>query len=191
VDKLARGIETKTTALGDDAVKKLSRRIAAEPAYQSILYKILVFCETPRPVTQIQEQVLAFPEMLNAAHSPALLLSWLQEAGGIEKIAVGRKEESCRTTPIGQRFVEAESPVKKITALFAAELNGQEIFKQVLEFCRTPRSRVEIEDWLDSNPRLEELGVRPAFFVERLEDAGGLEWSDKHWCTTPAGIAIL
>ena len=190
MENLARGIEPKTTAVSDDAVKRLVRRIAAEPAYQSVLYKILVFCDTPCPVSQVQETVLAFPEMVNAAHSPALLLSWLQEASGIEKVVVGRQEETWRTTPIGRRFVAVESPAKKIAALFAAELTCQEIFKHVLGFCRTPRSRNEIEDWLDSNPRLEELRVRPTFFIERLEDAGGLEWLDKHWCTTPAGTQM-
>jgi hypothetical protein len=187
---LARGIETRTPPVADNAMKKLEQRITAEPAYQVVLYKILALCETPRPVLRVQETVLAFPEMVNAAHSPTLLLGWLREAGGIESVVMGR-EKMWKTTPAGRRFVEAESPTKKTTALFAAEPTGKQIFMQVIEFCRTPRSRAEIEDWLDSNPRLEELRVRPTFFVERLEDAGGLEWRDKHWCATPAGIELL
>jgi hypothetical protein len=187
LDKLARGIETRTTAVPENAVKRLEQRIAAEPAYHSVLFKILVFCETPHSLSQLQEAAAAFPEMVNAAHTPSVLLGWLQEAGGMEKVARGRQEETWRTTPAGRRFAQEHAPAKKIAALFAAEPECQGLFKQVLEFCRRPRTLSEIDGLLDPIPRLEELGVRPAFFIERLEDAGGLEWIDKHWCTTQAG----
>ena len=183
--------ETKTTAAGGDASERIMERILAEPAYRWVFYKILKFCETPRPVSQVEEAMRSFPQMANAAHSWALLLSWLEQSGAIEKVVVGREEGKWETTQTGRKIVKDESPEKKIMTLFSAEPACREIYKQVLNFCRTPRTRSDIEDMLDGNPRLEELGVRPIFFVERLENAGGLEWIKKNWCTTQAGMQVL
>jgi DNA-binding transcriptional ArsR family regulator len=183
--------ETEKTPAGEVARNRIMTRIVAEPAYRWVFYKILKFCETPRPVSQVEEAMRSFPEMANSAHSSALLLSWLEQVGAIEKVFVGRDEGSWQTTPAGRKVAEEESPEKKILTLFSAEPACREIYKQVLNFCRTPRTRSDIEDLLDGKPRLEKLGVRPIFFVERLEDAGGLEWTQKSWCTTQAGTQLL
>ncbi len=183
--------ETKTTAAGADASEKIMGRVLAEPAYRWVIYKILKFCETPHPVSQVEEAMLSFPEMANAAHSWALLLSWLEQSGAIEKVAVGREEGRWQTTPAGRKVAQEESPDKQIMTLFSAEPACREIYIQVLNFCRTPRTRGDIEDLLDGDPRLEELGVRPIFFAERLEAAGGLEWIKRNWCTTQSGMQVL
>ncbi len=183
--------ETKKTAAGGDASERIMERFLAEPAYRWVFYKILKFCEIPRPVSQVEEAMLSFQEMANPAHSWALLLSWLEQSGAIEKVVVGREEGGWETTPAGRKVVEEELPEKKIMTLFSAEPACREIYIQVLNFCRTPRTRSDIEDLLDGDPRLEELGVRPIFFVERLEAAGGLEWIKRNWCTTQAGMQVL
>jgi hypothetical protein len=191
VDKLARSTSARTNVASEGAMQRLKRRIDAEPAYHMVLYKILSLCETPRSLAQLNEAVMALPEMAITAHSSSVLIGWLQEVDGIEQTVDRKAGELWQTTAAGRQYVEAASPAKRLITLLADNPAFAEVFRQVLEFCRAPRSTGEIDDLLDSNSRLDELGVRPTFFVERLEDAGGLEWVDKHWRTTQAGSSLI
>jgi hypothetical protein len=66
----------------------------------------------------------------------------------------------------------------------------KDIYKQILEFCVAARSISEIEDLLRAHPALEVPKVYPNYLIDRLEDAGGLEWTG-NWLTTEAGRLLL
>lgn len=170
--------------------QRLLNRITSEPAYRLVLYKILKFCETRRSAAETEREILAYPEMKTAVLSPIILLGWLQEAGGIERVAEN-KDEWWQTTKMGKQVLAMESPAKRILELMSKEPAYREAYAQVLGFCQTPRARAEIEEWFKGNPAMQDLEVLPAFFLQRLEDVGGIEWIDQHWQTTMVGKGAL
>lgn len=175
----------------ENAEKKILDLITGERAYRLVFYKVLKFCETPRPTAEVEGEVLSFPEMKTAIHSPTILLGWLEEVGGIECVVVEEEEERWQTTEAGRKVVEIEAPERRLLELLSKEPVYSEIYMQVLRFCQTPRKRTEIEELLQGNPAMEKPKVFPGFFIQGLEDAGGLEWVDKQWRTTEVGKGVL
>jgi len=174
----------------ENAEKKILDRISSEPGYGLVFYKVLRFCETPRSTVEVEEEVLSFPEMKTAIHSPNILLGWLEEVGGIERVVV-EEEERWQTTDAGKKAAEVEAPEKRLLELLSKEPVYSDIYMQVLIFCQTPRKRTEIEEMLEGNPVMEKPKVYPGFFITGLEEAGGLEWVNKHWRTTEVGKGVL
>jgi len=93
-------------------------------------------------------------------------------------------------TEVGEQLVADLSPSIRLSALIAEDEQAWPIYREVLEFCRTPRKRTEIEQRLDGMQLLEGLGVLTSFFLDRLEQNGGLVW-DAGWVTTPEGDTVL
>lgn len=174
----------------ETATNKVLERIAAEPDCGNILYKILKYCEKERTQKEVEEAILSFPEMKNSMFSPAVFLSWLEEAGGIEGKAHEQSEQRWITTAAGRNAVRIQSEENRLRKLFDEESRYHDIFIQVLEFCSSPKSRIDIEFLLKENPILEKTKVYPSFFLENLEKAGGLVWDEK-WKTTQAGKDFL
>jgi len=163
--------------------KEILDLISSEHCYRPVFYKTLKFCETPRLASEVEEEIISFPEMKTAIHSPDILLGWLEEAGGIER-AVMEEEEGWQTTDAGKKVEEMKAPEKRLLELIAKEPVYSEVYTQVLKFCQTPRTRAEIEELLEGNPALEKPRVTPGFFVQSLEEARGLEWVSNRWRTT-------
>lgn len=187
--------ETKEPQSLESMTATVLRKVAAESAYRAVLYKILEFCETARSFAVIEQEILSYPEMKTALQSPKVLLSWLVESGGIERIALPAEEEkqeepTWRTTEAGKNVVRLESPGNRLARLFTQEPVYRDVFLQVLRACVAPKSRGEIEAMLKGNPILESPKVYASFFIEKLEQAGGLEWSEK-WQTTPIGKTFM
>jgi hypothetical protein len=177
----------------ENAERKILDLVTGEPGYRLVFYKILKFCETPRLTSEVEDEIRAFPEMETAIHSPPIVLGCLEEAGGIERLAAedDNGDERWQTTDVGKKIAAIEAPAKRLLELLAQEPVCQDIYMQVLRFCQTPRARTEIESLLEGNPVMEKLKVYPNFFIQGLEEAGGLEWVDSHWQTTEAGKGVL
>lgn len=173
----------------ENAEKKIVDRLTSEPSYRLVLYKMLRFCETARSATEIEAEVLAFPEMKAAVLSPSVLLSWLENSGGVERIGETEAEQ-WQITGAGQKVLALEAPSKRLLDLIAKEPEYGDLFRQTLGFCQTPRTRGEIEEWVKQNPVAQANQVYPAFLLQRLEDAGGIEWVNSHWQTTEAGKGV-
>lgn len=174
----------------DDTTRKILHKLSTEPAYSTVLYKILAYCDPARSCSDAERKILSFPEMKRALQSPKIVLAWLAEAGGIEQIAAENEESMWHTTTAGQNVVRNESYDNRLARLFAQEPKYQDIYRTVLQSCVVPKSRTEIESMLSGNPVLENPKVFPSFFLEALEKAGGLEWDEK-WRTTQAGKDVL
>jgi hypothetical protein len=174
----------------EGANTKILQKISAEPAYRAVLYKILAYCDPTRSYIDVEQTILSFPEMTVALQSPQILLSWLVESGGIEQIATEDGEAMWCTTPDGRNVVRSESYGNRLVRLLAQETIYRDICLQVLQSCVSPKSRIEIESMLRGNPVLEDSKVYASFFIEALEEAGGLEW-DQKWKTTKAGKDFL
>ena len=176
----------------DDATKKILEKLSNEPAYSTVLYKILVYCHPARSSSDVEQKILSFPEMKGSLQSSKTFLKWLAEVGGIEQIAAKDEDEEpvWHTTAAGQNVVKMESYGNRFERLLAQEPKYKDIYLKVLESCVSPKSRTELESMFSGNPILENPLVYPSYFIETLERAGGLEWDEK-WRTTQAGKDLL
>jgi hypothetical protein len=172
----------------ENTEKTILDRINREPSYSRVLYKILQSCATPRSAGEIEREILSYAEMKTAVLPPSTLVIWLESAGGLE--SVSEKEKIWQTSEAGKKVLETQSPQRRLLELMAKEPQYGETYVQVLEFCQVPKTRIEIEEWVKANPFLQESHVYPAFLIQRLEDAGGIEWVDSHWRTTESGKGV-
>lgn len=174
----------------DEATKKILTRLSNEQACSAVLYKILAYCDIARTSSDVEQKIPSFPEMKGALQSPKMMLAWLVEAGGINRITTKGMEPMWLTTAAGQNVVRNESYSNRLGRLLAQQAKYRDIYLAVLEACMSPKSRIELELLLSGNPALEDPIVYPSFFIETLEKAGGLEWDEK-WRTTQAGEELL
>jgi hypothetical protein len=174
----------------DEAMVKIHQRIVSEPAYRTVLFKMLAFCQETHSSVDITEEVCSYPEMKASLQPDSLLLSWLIECDGIEEVVLAdseKKERMFRTTIAGKAVFDKENSGNKIATLFMQEPAYVSVYKQILGACVFPKSRAEIETMLRGNPILESPKIYANYFIETLENAGGLEWRDR-WQTTRMGI---
>ncbi|MEM2369888.1 MAG: hypothetical protein QXH51_03155 [Candidatus Bathyarchaeia archaeon] len=66
------------------------------------------------------------------------------------------------------------------------------IYREILKFCREPKTKDEIERFVLENLQAtyEKTKVWPAYFIWELEKTGGLRWEGK-WKTTEMGLKII
>jgi hypothetical protein len=184
----------------EEAAGRLARRIKSDPAYAEALYAILAHCGNPCPDAELVETIAALPVMRTAWQSPQALLSWLAEAGGLEKLERPEEKADPRppvetsllwsTTPIGRQVLADRERDDRLGRLLACEENHRDAYLRVLWFCLSPRSRTEIEAMLKGHPALAPGVLYASFFMDTLEKAGGLAW-EGGWLTTPPGKNLL
>lgn len=183
-------IETSELQDLEGTTAKILQRISVEPADKIALCKVLVFCESARSYSEIWNEVQSYPEMKVSLQTPQTLLKWLVEAGGIEQMAVEGSEPKWQTTLAGRNVVRIENPANRLDQLLTKDPVYRDVFAQVLQSCLVPRTRSEIESMLSRNALLESPKIYPSYFIETLEQAGGLAW-DGNWRTTQAGREIV
>lgn len=169
---------------------RILQRITAEPAYRGVLYKILAFCETVRSSADVEREVLSYPEMTVAAQSPQNLLSWMVQVGAVEQVSVEDGDFKWCTTAAGRNAVRTADPRKRLADLLSGDASYRDIYLRVLRTCRVPQTRSDVEALLRDEPILENPKIYASYFIEALEHAGGLEWSEK-WRATQAGLEFV
>jgi len=175
----------------DETTTLIHQRIASEPAFKVILYKMLSLCSVPKKITDIELTVLAYPEMNVPLQTPQVLLSWLIQCQAISNINVSTSDEALyQTTLAGLIALEQEQSSDKIMALFNKEPEYQSVYLDIISLCKEPKSRMEIEKHLADNPILEQPKIYPSYFIDSLESAGGLEWNN-HWVATQTALSRL
>ena len=177
----------------EEAMAKIHQRIVYEPAYKTVLFKMLAFCQETHSSVDIAEEVYSYPEMKSSLQPVSLLLSWLIECDGIEEVVLADregKERMFRTTIAGKAVLDKEKSGDKIATLFMQEPAYVSVYWQILGTCVSPKTRAEIEAMLRGNPILESPKIYANYFIETLENAGGLEWRDK-WQTTRMGMNAM
>ncbi len=173
-----------------DVEGKILELMSTHGEYRQVFYKILHFCMEPKPFIEVHEELNSYPEMITALHPPAILLGWLENAGGIASITEDR-EGKWVTTEAGNQIVAQEAPIINIQKLLADEVDLSEIFLEVIDFCTTPRTVVEIKEEFIGRSILSEKNIHPTYFVHTLEEFGGLIWKEKRWRTTDVGKGVL
>ncbi|MCL2892869.1 hypothetical protein [Brenneria tiliae] len=183
-------IETIESQDLNNAITRILQRISCEPAQRMVLYKMLSLCETARSAVEIEQALLSYPEMKVVLQPPSVLLAWLAQAGGVEQLAGEDSAPRWRTTPAGRHVVRREHPTARLTRLLAQEPVYRPLYLQVLQACVVPKTKSGIDAMLRDNPLFEHPKVYASYFIEALEQAGGLEWNDG-WQTTRSGIKVI
>lgn len=177
---------------GPEFGPQIVKRIEAEPACRRLLYQLLEFCAEPRSSSEIHYWMAPFPEMKSGFHTPGMLLGWMVQAGAIAPSPGEQSEKESddpewRTTDAGCSAVRQNDASARLSALVSEMSPESAPYREVLEFCRTPRSREEIETLLQPLCASRVPVVYPSYFIEQLEAVGGLEW-DGRWLTTAEGL---
>ncbi len=189
VEDLVMAIKDVQPRAAEEVVTAVLARMSAAPSYSLVLYRALRYCEAPRTAGEIEQEMLSYPEMKTSVYPPVILLGWLEECGGVERLVVEKQEDRWRTTEAGRRAAELEAPAKRLRELLDSQPVYREIYTTILRFCKAPRERSEIEELLKGNPVMEKPKTYPTYFIQELEQAGGLEWVGK-WQTTEAGEGV-
>jgi hypothetical protein len=172
-------------AAQDVTPEKIQKRINAEPAYRLVLPRLLAFCSEPRSVQEIHEEMMYFPGMRTAPHSPKTLLTWMIEAGAIARyMEEGSEAVLWLTTEAGIEAIAGNDPAERLRRLLEEDPAYADIYRMILEFCSEEgRSISEIDYLLIAHPALKNPQIYPSCLVDRLEFAGALEWTGK-WRAT-------
>ncbi|MBM6998694.1 hypothetical protein I3I95_00865 [bacterium] len=93
-------------------------------------------------------------------------------------------------TEVGRRVLAALSPSRHLERLYERDEGLDPAFDFVLDYCREPRRRGDLERELGARGFLASKNVSTSFYVDRLERAGGLVWEDG-WRTTEEGRDFL
>ena len=195
----------------EESIARVVECLFNHPRHRELLYKALVHCQTERTEHAAEEFLARQPEAAQALQTPYTLLRNLAAAGGVTVIAhdaqgLALDETRCEqlraegldddaladlvaerrvlTTPAGCAACELLAPEHRAT------------FVRLLDFCRTPRKLADINQLLADDPALAPSQrtagqkLHACYFIDRLEEAGGLVW-DGSWVTTDAGKRAL
>lgn len=91
---------------------------------------------------------------------------------------------------VGSALIDNLSPVTRLQSLLAEDPQAEPIYQSILAYCQKPRSRADVETHLTDAHKLDGFDVFTSFFLDRLEQNGGLVW-DEGWVTTQEGEECL
>jgi len=92
---------------------------------------------------------------------------------------------------VGKRLIEDFSPTKRIEDLFEVEADLAPGMRAVMSYCdETARTKSDIEAMLKEAGYHIGLDLDSSFYMDRLEERGGLVWEDG-WKTTAEGRECL
>ena len=201
----------------EESIARVVECLFNHPRHRELLYKALVHCQTERTEHAAEEFLARQPEAAQALQTPYTLLRNLAAAGGVTVIAhdaqgLALDETRCEqlraegldddaladlvaerrvlTTPAGCAACELLAPEHRtLAAIYKVPV-------RLLDFCRTPRKLADINQLLADDPALAPSQrtagqkLHACYFIDRLEEAGGLVW-DGSWVTTDAGKRAL
>lgn len=198
-----------------DTYAKSTALVYKNPSHTQIFYRILVLCSHTHDEDAVTQAICDFPEMNVPLHTPRFFLDELYNAGALDRTPIPvvtdsdewNDEDSASadskhsksfsmpttytwcTNDVGMRLIKDISPDARLHHLMAQEKDISDIYRSVLKFCRTPKTRMQVENFVQHNKRVQGLEVMTSFFLDRLERNGGLVWNDG-WKTTSAGEAL-
>jgi len=70
----------------EEQVEKVRACVYNQPAHREILYRTLVFCETRRGFSEVEDEIACYPEFGYAQQNQYRLITYLVDAGGLEKL---------------------------------------------------------------------------------------------------------
>lgn len=202
----------------DEKVEALDRFIHFEPLIREVDYKTLLFCETRRNLSDIEEAMASFPEFKGATRDQFALVTELVDHYGLaffELDAEGRVVTEAdkdgltenevddlvvgfayETTEVGRAVAERLDPHRRFAELVEAAPEREPLYRALLNLLRVKRTFAEVDSYVRGSEGAMVLaqagvgGMQPSVFVDKLERAGVLFY-DGGWQATEAGIEVL
>ena len=201
----------------EEAVAELTSTVNHAPLHREIFLRLLTYCKTQRTLHEAEQAVAAMPEFPAVAQTPYRLIRSLVAAGGLDWLELDAegvpltsqdKENltddeiedatfayAVKTTPFGEQVAEDLAPEKRLANLFKDMPSRLSAFRDVMGFCRDPRTFKEVDAFLrarggDTLASASGQDLNPSYFVDMLERAGGLVW-DNGWKVTRCGAKML
>ncbi len=198
--------------------EKVMAVVLKQPLHREIHYKTLGFCRQQRSLTDVENEIATYPEFKHCGQDQYHLISFLTEAGGLERIELdedggvvteerkaGLSEDEIDdlvasyayvTTDAGVAVFEEYHPRARMSDLLESMPERTEALAAILEFCKTSRAYTEIEEYLEESgihkweSAMDEDALHPSSLVGSLEKAGALVWDDG-WLLTEEGSVML
>lgn len=196
----------------DDLMDSMGLRAAT-------LRRIIVLCEEPCRVCEVNERVEALQQSTYSVFSAANLCALLERAGALRRVCEDGSpyevvDTSPRTlvdengleylevteappvywvaTPEGLQAVARYAPAEGIRSLLFADDAYLPIYERVLCLCAEPDGApmATIAQAVDNDPLVQNPRYLGSYFVERLERVGAIEWASP-WRITESGAQVL
>jgi len=198
--------------------ERIEQAILRQSLHREIHCKVLAFCRQRRALNEIESQIQTYPEFKHATQDPCHLILAMVEAGGLQEFELDRNggevtpamkegldEDAIddlvagwayETTGAGNLIVSRHTPQARLAELLEAEPRRRNVYIQVMEYLEeSPRTYAQVGDLLSQSGALtpfclDEVGMQPSVFLDKLERAGGIVW-DEVWLLTEGGGGFL
>lgn len=198
----------------EKTVDDVLSRVLWEPAKREIYIAALqhvAASSSPCQRMELEEFMLALPEMASMHQAPGILVDALVECGALteylpepvfdedtQEYFTDRATASYELTDTGSTALESLSVSARTRTLVDKEPEFKDSYVSLLSFCaEKARTRMEIDELLDGvcaaqpNPAsVTGYGLYASYFTDRLQASGALVWRDG-WTTTEEGKALL
>ncbi len=190
------------------------RQMTTRYGQQQIYYEVLQAVADESDENALTGTIASLPQMKVNQFTPRFYLDALCESGALERTPLVASSEEGPAEPahaageavpaaplgptrciweltdVGRQIIDDFSPTQRLHALFAEDPACQPVYTDVLDYCRNARTRQDVEGMLEQKKALQGLNAFTSFFLDRLEQNGGLTWSDG-WKTTAEGEECL
>jgi hypothetical protein len=197
--------------------ERVSGLIDSLKPHKNILFGLIDFCRKPQTAEAVDVRLSELTRFQYCVYDGVELRRLLQEAGGLEYLepATDETDEAETRTQVekddkGREYLvirkrreglwlSAAAAVELLNEqdanrdfqlLIQAEPRYFDVYRQIIEYCRLPKTVKEIDALINGHPLLKEPRRYSGYFIERLEKNGGLEWRG-NWVSTPLGMSLL
>lgn len=199
---------------------RLEAAVTRHPLHREILYRTLAFCQQRRELSAIEDEIASYPEFARATQDQYHLIVALEQAGGLVRTPLdadgadvtperltGLTEDEAddlvatyafSTTDAGVALVEQHAPRARLIELMGLVPERTDTYVELMAYLEEePRTYAQICALLQGRPALLRVGpdgepqqMQPSVFLDKLEQAGGVEW-DEGWVLTREGREFL
>jgi hypothetical protein len=199
--------------------EKVASLIDAMKPHKSILLGLIDFCKEPQVAEAVDERLAMLTQFQYCVYDGVELRRLLQEAeafeylepatdepatdeqvaepqvekdeDGQEYLVIKKRPEGLwLSTTAAVGLLEEQDAGRDFQLLMQAEPCYLDVYRQIIDYCRSPRTIKEIDQFINGHPLLKEPRRYGGYFIERLEKNGGLEWRG-NWVSTDLGISFL
>lgn len=199
-----------------ERIEELFRRMDRQRA---VLRAVVGFCEEPRPLASIAEEVRPLQERHRSVFGIEGICSQLENAGALERVLANGEpyayDENAepevevvdgverlkpneppvvhwRATEDGRVALRKRDPLAKLEKLFDEDAAYSPIYQTVLEMCSADGGAKmgELSKAVDDNPLVQEPRFYAAHFVNNLEACDAVSW-EPGWVATEVGLRGL
>lgn len=200
------------------ARERLAELMARLGSQRDTAVAILRLCATPQTVDALEPEVARLQRQNFSVLDAPILCTLLEQAGGLAKVTPASEpypvdagepqlvEEDgasyyevrpappvCwKTTPEGRDLAAGQDPAQALQRLLESEEEYRAVYVDILARCATEGGMAmkTLDREFKNHPHLQEPRRYASYFIDRLEEAGGVAWTGS-WETTPAGHALL